>query len=507
MKNIKWSSLFIGLICLCSCVDLTELNENPTKATSISPHLLIPTIQLTHSQYMQNTIRYFIYPGAFVNHWIGGWSMQEYGGKAKKNIAYMERLWVAYYPDIIKNAVALVSQTTDNPEEVNLNAIGRILKVEAFLKLTDYYGDIPYFEAGKIYNENIVKPRYDKQEDIYMDFLSELRAASAQLDASAMAPQNDLYFNGDIEKWRRFANSLWLRISMRLLKVNPTLAQQEAKAAYEAGVMTSNSDICYVAHESSRLDEGPGNGFANQMLEDPTYSNYRMTNELLEALTSTNDPRTLYIGGAYYTDSKRTDITSIVYEKTGSYQGVPAQDFIYNAWAPALTINIDGKDVSVAHHYQKMQPSKLLTDPASPYMHLTYAETEFYLAEAAARHWNVSSESAKEHYKKGLVAAIKQWSLFGANVPDDATLEALAEEQSSLLDAGDTEALEEINKQLWLLYILDPIEAWSNIRRSGMPSKYTKFYNLAPTENESDGKRPNRMMYPLEEQIKNKENL
>ena len=55
MKNIKWSSLFIGLICLCSCVDLTELNENPTKATSISPHLLIPTIQLTHSQYMQNT--------------------------------------------------------------------------------------------------------------------------------------------------------------------------------------------------------------------------------------------------------------------------------------------------------------------------------------------------------------------------------------------------------------------------------------------------------------------
>ena len=87
-----------------------------------------------------------------------------------------------------------------------------------------------------------------------------------------------------------------------------------------------------------------------------------------------------------------------------------------------------------------MQPSKLLTDPASPYMHLTYAETEFYLAEAAARHWNVSSESAKEHYKKGLVAAIKQWSLFGANVPDDATLEALAEKQSSLLDAGDTEA-------------------------------------------------------------------
>ena len=252
MKRIKWNFLLVSFLCLCSCADLTELNENPTKATSISPHLLIPTIQLTHSQYLQSTLRYMIFPGAFVNHWIGGWSMQEYGGKCKKRVDYMERLWTIYYPEIIKTAVALIDQTADNPEEANLNAIGRILKVEAFLKLTDYYGDIPYFEAGKVYQENIVKPKYDKQEDIYMDFLKELREASAELNAAAMAPQNDLYFNGDIEKWRRFANSLWLRISMRLLKVNPTLAQQEARAAYEAGVMNSSQDICYVEHEASR---------------------------------------------------------------------------------------------------------------------------------------------------------------------------------------------------------------------------------------------------------------
>lgn len=83
MKRIKWNFLIASLFCLCSCADLTELNENPTKATSISPHLLIPTIQLTHSQYLQSTLRYLIFPGAFVNHWIGGWSMQEYGGKCK----------------------------------------------------------------------------------------------------------------------------------------------------------------------------------------------------------------------------------------------------------------------------------------------------------------------------------------------------------------------------------------------------------------------------------------
>lgn len=506
MKRIKWNFLIVSFFCLCSCADLTELNENPTKATSISSHLLIPTIQLTHSQYLQSTLRYMIFPGAFVNHWIGGWSMQEYGGKCKKRVDYMERLWTIYYPEIIKTAVALVDQTADNPEETNLNAIGRILKVEAFLKLTDYYGDIPYFEAGKVYQENIVEPKYDKQEDIYMDFLKELREASAQLNSAAIAPQNDLYFNGDIEKWRRFANSLWLRIAMRLLKVNPTLAQQEAKAAYEAGVMNSNQDICYVEHEASRLEEGPGNGFANQLLEDPQHSNYRMTTELLDALTSVNDPRTVYIGGAY-TDGDRVDITSQVYGKLGAYQGVPAQDFIYNAWSAALTLTVDGKEVSVTHNYQKMQPSKLLTNPGSPYIHLSYAETEFYLAEAAVRQWNISTESAKEHYKKGLKAAIKQWELFGATLPTDAQINTFVEKQSVLLDAGTTGALEEINKQLWILYILDPIEAWSNIRRTEMPSKYVMFKNLAPTENESNGKRPARMMYPIEEQTKNKANL
>lgn len=61
MKRIKWNFLLVSFLCLCSCADLTELNENPTKATSISPHLLIPTIQLTHSQYLQSTLRYMIF--------------------------------------------------------------------------------------------------------------------------------------------------------------------------------------------------------------------------------------------------------------------------------------------------------------------------------------------------------------------------------------------------------------------------------------------------------------
>lgn len=511
MKSLaKILYVTICLLTIHACADLTELNEDPTKATQMNPELLIPTIQLEHSQSLQDVYRWMIYPGAFLNQWSGDWSCIEYGGKAKKYPQYMERLWTVRYPNMIKNVITLVQNTQDNENMINTNAIGRILKVEAFQKLTDYYGDIPYSEAGKIYSENIINPKYDKQEDIYHDFLSELRAASSQLNLSAPAPQYDLYYNGDINKWKRFANSLWLRTAMRLIKVDPELAKTEAKAAYNAGLMTSNDDICYVTHEASIENIGPGNGYANRLIYNSPNNRFRLSDELLDALVSVNDPRLLLIARCYFTDAARTDITAAVYQKLGEYIGLPAQEFIYgealDVYRPDITLMINGKEETVDHYSQRLQPSKLLTDPASPYIHLSYAETEFFLAETAIRGWNISTKTAKEHYKNGLKAAIKQWELFGAEMPDEASLNDFIEKQALLLEQGETAALEEIQKQLWILYILDPIETWNNVRRTGMPSKYIQFYNRYPSENQSNGQMPRRMQYPQEEQIKNKAN-
>ncbi|MCD7899428.1 MAG: SusD/RagB family nutrient-binding outer membrane lipoprotein [Bacteroides sp.] len=493
-----------------ACTDLTELNKNPTKSTALPPDLLIPTVQLAHSQNHQNTHRYLAYPGGFLNQWTGDYGATEHGDKGKKNLAYMERLWIIVYPDMVKNVTALISLTKDQEEYTNLNAIGRILKVETFLKLTDYYGDVPYFDAGKIYEEGIVKPKYDPQEAIYMNFLKELKEASAQLTSLAAAPQYDLYYNGNLEKWRKFANSLWFRIAMRLVKVNPEKAKAEAKAAFDAGLMTSNANICYVTHEESTIDAGPGNGYTNRLLSTPSASTFRMTDDMLEALSSVNDPRLLYIGRCYLNDANRTDITDIVYNTLGKHMAVPSQTFIYGTgigsetvWAPAITAEIGGKSVSITHHYQRLQPSKLITAAGSPYIHLSYAETQFLLAETVIRGWGITSESAEDLYKRGLTAAIKQWELFGATLPSDSEINSFVDSQ--VLGNG-TEAMEELNKQLWILYILDPIEAWSNVRRTGMPSQYTKFYNRFPEVNNSNGKMPRRMEYPLEEQIKNREN-
>ena len=513
MKNIKWSSLFIGLICLCSCVDLTELNENPTKATSISPHLLIPTIQLTHSQYMQNTIRYFIYPGAFVNHWIGGWSMQEYGGKAKKNIAYMERLWVAYYPDIIKNAVALVSQTTDNPEEVNLNAIGRILKVEAFLKLTDYYGDIPYFEAGKIYNENIVKPRYDKQEDIYKAIFAQLDKALEGLDTeTAGLASFDCWCNGDRTLWKKIANQLKLRLALRIVKVNPVDAEKYAKEAIQAGVLEDKDILINKSYSNELrrmmdwLDSGIGSSIVAFMngYNDPRRPLYFTTN-VRHLVKETAEP-------TGEKDQNNEDIyneSDILIRKGAQYIGVP--------------VGCELGNKNGGNDNQRVYYSFLAGGYATPQPIMFAAEGWFLRAEAKLRWTDAGQQSVKELYEKGIEVSIRNqksyrqsdaaaaWTEKKLTAPDwaaidDAAISSYINDDTSSPEgytdpwkpeynsdpttsitvkwdegASNEEKLERIITQKWIANFPLSTEAWADYRRTGYPKLFRPKQNLAPS--------------------------
>ena len=550
-----------------SCTDLTELNQDPTKATTINPNLIIPNIQFMQAFGYNNMMRLMIYPGAFCNHFTGPWSMVEYGGKGKKNDAYMERLWQIYYPQIVWDIVSLEEMTRGKDEYVNQNAMAKVLRVEVFSKLTDYYGDIPYSEAGQGYFGGVLNPRYDRQEDIYADFFVQLDEALAQFDSTAPTASEDLYFGGDIAKWKRFANSLKLRIAMHLVKVKPDLAKQKASEAIADGVMESNDDTAFVKYQNDTDGEGAGNGYANvfQSLYNINYgpSQMRITTELLRALIvqgpdtvdgvnvfrtiAAQDPRLLMIGRSYtahhledahdITDMCQAfnasaagkqgpaDLTAAVdgYINIGGYLTEPAQEFNYggglqrefglnqerNVWANAINKgNIPALPVDqVTHYLQRLQPSRYIQASDSPWIHLSYAETQFLLAETTLRGWNIDSETAASRYSKGLEAAIKQWSIFveATSMPSQAAVDSYVSARLPFVTAGGTSAMEEVMTQLWILYMLDPIEAWTLIRRTdGMPSEYVKFYNRYPAENETGGLRPRRMQYPMEEQTKNK---
>jgi len=511
MNNIKYAKYFLSLIIIfgmLSCTDFDELNSDPTKSTNMDPNLQIPTIQMRQSENHQEWARYLAYPAGFMNQWTGSWGTIEYGGKGKKYDNYLEQMWISYYPYMIKNVVDVVQRTKDNPQTVNINSVGRILKVQCFLKMTDMYGDIPYFDAGMAYYTGVFKAKYDKQEDIYNDMLKELREASAALNPNGDLISHDLYYNGSIPKWKKFANSLWLRIAMRLVKVDPDKAKAEAEAAIAAGVFESNSDICYIQHENSQNPSegvGKGNGIATRLFgpEDITGSTYRVSLELITEMVNSKDPRIPYYARCYYNDGARTDITDLVKAQLGgTYEAMalPAQRFTWDVWVNPITISLNGEDVSVDYSLQRLQPSKLITAYGSPYIHMSYAEVAFLKAEAAVRGWNVGGGDAQSHFESGLRAAVEQWSLFGAEgVSANAMNEFISQ---NTLVAGNE--IKQINTQLWVLHILDPVETWSNWRRTGFPELI--FHNYYPAENQSNGQIPRRLEYPKEEQLKNTEN-
>jgi len=332
-------------------------------------------------------------------------------------------------------------------------------------------------------------------------------------DASKVTSKHDIFYNGDISKWKKYANSLRLRVAMRLIKINPEKAKGEAESAIASGVFTSNDDICYVKYEniqSSSDGIGRGNGVSNFLYGSSSTagSTSWLTTELVEVLEGMKDPRLFngYYGGVRLNDVNRTDVTQLVLAKRGSYAAMTcqAQKYSYEENTKynitgGVTIIVSGKPNILSLAYSRLRPSKYVEAFGAPYIYISYAEVEFLMAEAAFRGWNVGSLNAAEHYKKGLEAAVKQWTLFGATVNDaDVTTFSFA----NPLQPGDE--LNEINTQLWVLHFLDPIEAWSNWRRSGLPNLI--FHNYQPSKNQSNEVAPRRMIYPIEEQSKNTEN-
>ena len=512
MKKI-YSFLFVpfAMLAMFACTPFDSINTDPDNPTDLDPDLLLATVEFYPGAEWQEQNRYFIYPAGFMNQWSGAWSTVEYGGCGQKHSNYHERLWATYFPEGIRYTTDIIKRTKDDPEAVNICSMARVLKVLLGQRHTDYYGDIPWSEAGLGYYDNNLKPKYDTQESIYHDFLKELKEASAAFDESKPLSQHDFIYSGDVVRWRKFANTLRLRVAMRLVKVDPELSRSEAEAAIAAGIFDSTEDVAMVKFENIRngsSGKGRGNAVANYLYgnNDANGSEIWLTSELVKELEDASDPRLLLYGEVFLNDASRTDITAQVRAQRSCYAGmcVQAQRYSYsqNTAYPSdnspLTVSVGGKDLLLSLKETRLRPSHYITAFDSPYIYMSYAEGEFLAAEAAARGWSVEG-TAKSHYDAAVRAAMDQWRLFGATIPVSQVNAYLAANPFQ-----EASALKQINTQLWLLHFLDPLETWSNWRRSGYPVLI--FHNYEPSKNQSNGTFPRRMMYPLEEQLKNHTN-
>lgn len=509
-KTLKYMMFAAVSAMMISCSNFDDINTDPDNPTNMDPDLLISTMEFYPGAEWQEQNRYFIFPAGFMNQWSGSWSTVEYAGCGQKHSNYHERLWTTYYPEGIKYSTDVIVRTKDDPSKVNVCSMARIMRVLLMQRLTDYYGDVPYSEAGLGYYGHNLRPKYDTQEYIYHDFLKELREAAQALDESKPLSQYDLIYGGDVRKWRKFANSLRLRVAMRLIKVEPELAKAEAEDAIAAGIFTCTEDAAFVKYENIQngaSGKGKGNAVANYLYGNDVKvgSQIWLTTELVQEMEVTGDPRLLIYGEVMLNDDRRTDITALVRAKRSCYSAmtVPAQRYAYsqNTLYPAdntqLTITVDGKEQILALKDTRLRPSHYLTAFDSPYIYMGYAEAEFLACEAAARGWNAGS--ASEHYRNAVRAAMDQMSLFGAEIP--------VKDVNAYLSANpfdQNNAIQQVNTHLWILHILDPLETWANWRRSGYPKLI--FHNYEPSKNQSNGTFPRRMEYPLEEQLKNADN-
>jgi len=482
---MKFKQIIIAILALFTAVGCTEnFDELEKDPVALSAN---PAGQLTFTQLCMSGDGFYqwrtnlIYSGGFVQHYAGAWNVTEFGSKFKKDDGYA--LWRNGYSNELKNVVDILEKTKDDPKAVNMNAVAKIMRVMVAQRITDIYGDIPYSEAGLGFSKGIVTPKYDKQEDIYTSFFKDLDDAYNQLSASGGTIKGDLFYGGEIIKWKRLANTLRLRLGMRISEVKPAEAEKQVKAALQNGVFENNLDNCVMKHLDATFNDDPasidfrGNGLAYALVGNENGDHFSTL--VIDFLKNNGDPRL-----TMYATPKTT---------SGLAWGVPPQpgESLYEGVKPGLfqwEVPMGASSTSGIQSYFKQK--------TTPFLHVSYSETQLLLAEAAFRGWIPGS--AADYYKKGVEAGIKQLEMYGATPATQTAINAYL--TAKPLVAGKEK--EQIATQLWITYIFNSIEAYSNWRRTGFP----KLIPITNPDSETGGVTPTRLYYPNDEMQKNETN-
>ena len=482
--KIKYIIAMLAVFTVVGCTEnFDELEKDPVALSAN------PAGQLTFTQLCMSGDGYYqhrtnlIYAGGFVQHYSGSWAVTNYGGKFNNSEEYAVALWRNVYAHEMKSVVDILDVTGKDASAVNMNAVAKVMRVMIAQRLTDIYGDVPYSEAGLAFSKGIVTPKYDKQQDIYASFFKELDEAYNQLNVGKDLIKGDLFYKGDVSKWKKLANTMRLRAAMRISEVNPAEAEKQAKAAFQNGVFESNTDNCIMQHLDFPFSDDParldyrGNGLSYGFIGNEQGDHF--SSLLIDYLKNNGDPRLTMIA----TPKTSSSVVSGAALQPGEtlYEGVKPGVFRWEL--PGGSNSASG-----IQSYLKLR--------TTPFLHVSYSESQLLLAEAAFRGW--VSGSAADYYKKGVEAGIKQLEIYGAAPASQTSIDAYVNAKSLL--AG-TEK-EQIATQIWITYLFNSIEGYSNWRRTGYP-------HLIPITNSDSGTGgavPTRLYYPNDEMQKNEKN-
>ena len=243
MRNIYIILASAGML-LSSCTeDITDYNNDPKLPTAVPPETLVANAEKNLAD------RITTISGTNVFRlWAQHWSQATYVDESNYLIIGRDpsqTYWTTYYNNVINDlnsAVELIEadEILDATIKANQLAIIETIKVYTYQHLVDLNGNIPYSESADINN---LFPVYDDAETIYLDLISRISAAQALLAGGGESfGSNDIFYGGDVGQWRKLANSVKLRLGMRLADFNSALASTTVSEAVNAGVFTSNDD-------------------------------------------------------------------------------------------------------------------------------------------------------------------------------------------------------------------------------------------------------------------------
>ena len=528
----------VAVFVLASCSDkiYEEINTDPTKADHVNPSSQLSYAELQMYGDMNYVDVHRLYTYAFTQHLMACWNTTNYGGQHRMDDNEMSRPWNNLYAGAIRNLTDAIEATKDDATQVNIHAALRIFRVYVGSLLTDYYGDVPFSEAGMGYITGNSKPKYDKQEDLYRFFFTELKEAAALFDISAKAITSDPLFGGNIAEWITFANSLRLRYAMRLSDVLPDFAKTEFVDALEDGVMVSGTDDACVKHLNVSYSFGQeafrdirGNAMAKYFYgNDPANNPSYLCQTFWEQLYKNNDPRTTRLCRFYIDDymsistgDGRIDVTDAVLAtqaanpSTNVIYTIAPGEFSWDNWpsytdipGSPLATQIEGIQAAHPDYNPGSNPRWLMPKLANNFLRsdnpgilMTYAEVCFLRAEAAVLGW--TTDNAKDCYENGIRAAMNILAdYYGCSVITDAEYAAYIAEAAVAFGSVPDQQKSQINTQAWILHFHNPAEAWANVRRADYP-KLQAPNTKNPLIDGADI--PVRLCYPIKEETYSKD--
>lgn len=455
MKKISILLLTLFLVFSCS-KDIENLNEDTKNATEAAGETFVTGAQ-------KNMVDMMASINVNTNVWrqfVQQVTSTTYNDEANYNIAQRripDGLWSTIYKDVLKDldeGANIITATTPigaagATTQKNQLAIIEVMNVYAYSVLVETFGDVPYTEALDFTN---VLPKYDDGQTVYVDLIARLSAAISNMDASGNSfGDSDLIYGGDVASWKKFANSLKLRMGLVIIDVDPALGASTVIAG-AAGAFTSNADNAVLNYLNS-----PPN--TNPMWEDLVQSgrlDFIVAKPFVDQMNALNDPRRT----VFFDDNIESGYVGAIYGLNSSY----------------------GLFSHLGEIFYESTLAQVLLD---------YSNVEFMLAEAAERSVIGAPAAAGAHYTAAITASFDYYG-----VSDAATY--LAQPTVAYATATGTWK-QKIGTQKWIALYNQGFNAWTEYRRLDYPAL------VAPdtADEAADGVVPRRFTYPIGEQTLN----